>query len=116
MFTYALRSKILVRVSLGEFGSHYNLHYADDLLVMTTSGLEDLRIVKLILYLFEGMTCLYSSRMSELPHVFWLLLNCEVGYLLVTYLGVLVIGRQPRRQDYEGMIQKVRMRLSSWKV
>lgn len=39
-------------------------------------GLEDLKIVKLILYLFEGLmsleanfskTCLYSSYMGELP-------------------------------------------------
>lgn len=76
MFTHALNSKILIRVPLGEFGSKCNLHYADDLLILTSGGLEDLRIIKLILYLFEGMTgletnfsktCLYSSRIGELP-------------------------------------------------
>lgn len=55
MFSHTLRSKVLVGVSLGRFGNRCNLHYADDLLVLTTGGLEDLRIVKLILHLFEGM-------------------------------------------------------------
>lgn len=52
MFSQALRSKILVGVPLSEFGRSCNLYYADDLLVLTTGGLEDLTIVKLILYLF----------------------------------------------------------------
>lgn len=45
MFAHALNSKILIRVPLGEFGSKFNLHYADDLLVLTSGGLEDLRII-----------------------------------------------------------------------
>lgn len=48
MFTHALRSKILIGVPLGEFGSRYNLHYANDLLLLTTGGLEDLKIVKIL--------------------------------------------------------------------
>lgn len=56
MFKHALDSRILVGVPLGPFKNRCNLHYADDLLVLTTGGLEDLRIVKLILYLFEGMS------------------------------------------------------------
>lgn len=58
------------------------------------SGLEDLRIVKLILYIFEGMTgletnfaktCLYSSRMGKLPQEGAAkTLNYEVGFLPVT--------------------------------
>lgn len=55
MFTNALQSKILVGIPLGEFGSMCNLHYADDLLIITTGGLEDLRIIKLIIYVFEGL-------------------------------------------------------------
>lgn len=45
MFAHALNSKIFIRVPLGEFGSKCNLHYADDLLVLTSGGLEDLRII-----------------------------------------------------------------------
>lgn len=125
MFTHALRSKILVGVPLGEFGSRYNLHYAEDLLILTMGGLEDLIIVKLMLYLFESIglatnftkSCLYSSRIGELPQAGAAeSLNCEVSFLPVIYLGVPIVGRRPRRQDREGMIQKVRRRLSSSKV
>lgn len=76
MFSHALNSKILIGVPLGESGSCCNLHYADDLLIISTGRLEDLSIIKLILYLFEGMTglatnfakiCFYSSSLGELP-------------------------------------------------
>lgn len=125
MFKHALRSKVLVGVPLGVFGSRCNLHYADDLLVLTTGGLDDLRIIKLILYIFEGLsglktnfakTCLYSSEIGVLPHVdAAATLNCQVGHLPILYLGVPIAGRRPRRQDWEGLIQKVRRRLSTWK-
>lgn len=49
IFVHALRTKVLVRVPLGEFGSKCNLDYADDLLVLTMGGPEDLRVVKLML-------------------------------------------------------------------
>lgn len=38
MFTHALHSKILVGIPLGQFGSKYNLHYADDQLIITKGG------------------------------------------------------------------------------
>ncbi|XP_039145625.1 uncharacterized protein LOC120282854 [Dioscorea cayenensis subsp. rotundata] len=87
MFSHALRSKILVGVRLGEFGS----------------GLEVLSIIKLILYLFKGMTAVET-------------LNCVIGLLPVTYLGVPLSGRLPRRQDWEGMILKIKRRLSTSKM
>lgn len=71
MFALALTSKILVGVPLGVFGSKCNLHYADDLLILTSGWLEDLRIIKLIPYLFEDMSglemnfskkCLFKSN------------------------------------------------------
>lgn len=74
-------------------------------MVMTTSGLEDLRIVKLILYLFEGVscleanfskTCLYSSKLGETLEVAApKTLNCVVGSLPITYLGLPISGRSP---------------------
>lgn len=110
--SHALRSKVLVGVLLGKFGSRYNLYYADDLLVLTTRRLEDMRVVKLILYVFEGMTglttnfsktCLYSSSLVMLlDSATAEMLNCERGLLLVTYLGIPIFGRRPRRQDWEG--------------
>lgn len=69
MFTYALNSKVLIEVPLGEFRSKCNLHYTDDLLILTLGGLEDLRIIKLILYLFEGISRLEqtSPKLVSIP-------------------------------------------------
>lgn len=107
MFSYALRSKVLIGVPLGEFGSRCNLHYADDLLVLTTKVLEDLRVVKLILYIFEGLTglatnfsktCLYSSSQdSLLDSAAANTLSCARGMLPVTYLGIPISKKRPRR-------------------
>lgn len=102
------------------------MHYANDLLVLTTGGLEDLRIVKLILSVFEGMTvlatnfsktCMSSSTWGVLSDPETVeTLSCERGLLPVTYIGIPITGRRPRRQEWEGFIMKIRRRLSSWKV
>lgn len=126
MFSHALHSKILVGLLLRWFRSRCNLHYTDNLLVITTGGLEDLRIVKLILLVFEGIsglatnfakTCLYSSSLRKLlePEEAGTL-NCERGLLPIMYLGIPIYGRKPKKQEWEGLISKIRKRLSSWKV
>lgn len=94
MFAHALISKVLIGVPMGDFKSRCNLHYADDLLVLTTGGLEDLIIMKLILYLFSGMTgletnfdktCLNSVGMEELlDATVAITLNCATRLLPVT--------------------------------
>lgn len=126
MFAHALQSKILVSVPLGEFGSICNLYYADDLLIVTMGGLEDLRIIKLMLYVFEGLsglevnfakTCLFSCSSGSLPEdEAAMTLSCSVGLFPVTYLGIPISGRRTRRQDWEGLIKKVRRRLASRKA
>lgn len=126
MFNHALEPKILVSMLLGPFKSRCNLHYADDLMVLTTEDLEDLRIVKLILYLFEGMsglhtnfskTYLYLVGTGDLPEVeAAATLSCATGLLPVTYLGLPISSRRSSKQDWEGIIAKVRQRLSSWKI
>lgn len=107
-------------------GNRCNLHYADDLLVLTMDGLDDMRIIKLILLVFEGVsglatnfakTCLYSSYLGELPEPEAAgTLNCERGLLPIMYLGIPIPGRRLRKLDWEGLISKIRKRLSSWKV
>lgn len=57
-FTHVLSSKVLYEVSLGNLGQVCHLQYADDLLILTACGEEDLRVIKLIFYLFEGMSSL----------------------------------------------------------
>lgn len=110
---------------LGKYGSICNLHCADDLLVLTVGVAEDLQVIKLILLLFEGLsglkanfakTCLYSTNLNHFPDIRAAkTVNCEVGLLPVTYLGIPVSGRRPRKLDWERLIAKVRGRLTSWK-
>lgn len=121
MFSHALSSGVLVGVPNGEFGARCNLHFANDLLVLTSGGLEDLRIVKLILLVFKGMsglvtnfgkTCLYMSNRNMLPYVrAAYTLSCQVGILPITYLGVPFSGARTQRQDWENLILKVRSRI-----
>lgn len=56
MFNHALEYGVLVGIPLGHFGKMCHLQFADDLLLMMAGGIKDLRIIKLILYLFEGMS------------------------------------------------------------
>lgn len=91
----------------------------DDLLILTSGGFKNLRIIKLTLYQFEGMsgletnflkTCLYTCRLGELPEL------AAAATLHCNYLGIQISGRRPCRQDWEGVILKVRRRLASWKM
>lgn len=125
MLSHALSSQVVVGMPLGEFGHRCNLHYADDLLVAAMGGVEYLRIIKPLLYVFEGLsgletnfakTCLFSTRKEV-----WLVANeaatlsCSVGHFPVTYLGLPISGGRPQRQDWESLVAKVRKCLSSWK-
>lgn len=79
-------------------------------------GLEDLRIVKLILYAFEGLiglatnfgkTCLLSCIIRRLPsEETAAILNCSSGLLPVTYLGIPISSRRPRKQDWKVSLRK----------
>ncbi|XP_039129083.1 uncharacterized protein LOC120265272 [Dioscorea cayenensis subsp. rotundata] len=105
MFENALNSRILIGVPVGELGSMCNLHYADDLLILTTGGSEDLKVIKLILLVFEGLsgeetnfakTCLFSTNLNQLPDVrVAKTFSCDVGLFPVNYLGIPISGRHP---------------------
>ncbi|XP_039116779.1 uncharacterized protein LOC120252722, partial [Dioscorea cayenensis subsp. rotundata] len=63
LFSNALDSGILYGVPLGSQGKICHLQYADDLIILIAGGAEDLRIIKLIFYLFEGIfSCLPAFR------------------------------------------------------
>ncbi|XP_039145736.1 uncharacterized protein LOC120282975 [Dioscorea cayenensis subsp. rotundata] len=92
MFSHALHSGVLIGVPLGSHGM---------------SGLQT----------NFSKTCLFSSRSDSLPnHAEALTLNCAVDCLPVTYLGIPISRRRPRKQDWDILIAKVRDRLSSWKA
>lgn len=61
MFKHALNSGVLVGVPLGDQERICNIHYTDNLLILTMGGLEGLRIIKLLLYLFEGLSGLETN-------------------------------------------------------
>lgn len=123
-FTHALQSGVVFGVPLGDRGRLCNLQYADDLLIITAGGVKDLRMFKLILFLFEGLsglsinlakTCLYFTRKdTRLDHAKASTLHCAIDVLPFTYIGILISGNKPRKQDFELLIEKVRGRLSTW--
>lgn len=55
MFTHTLFFGVVYGMPLGDQVRVCNLQYIDNLLVISTNGMEDLRIIKLILYLLEGL-------------------------------------------------------------
>lgn len=61
MYTHALSSRVLIGIPLGPHYSLCNLEFDDDLLLITTGRLEDLRILKLILLLFEDFLVWQST-------------------------------------------------------
>lgn len=52
MFGNALKSRILYGIPLGHAKKICHLQFANDLLILTSGGRENLRIMKLLLYLF----------------------------------------------------------------
>lgn len=123
MFTHTLLFGVVYGMPLGDQVRVCNLQYIDNLLVISTNGMEDLRIVKLILYLLEGLsglttnlakTCLYSTRKDcHLDMVKAGTLNYTMGLLPITYLGIPICGNKPRKQDWDLLIKKVRSKLST---
>lgn len=126
MFTHALSSKVLVGVPLDQDENICHLQYADDLIIFSTGGQEDLQIIKLILYLFKGSSglstnysksFLYSTNYGFQPNFSSsMILNWFRYCLHVTYLGVPFSARRPRRQDLTNLIGMVQSRLTPWKA
>ncbi|XP_039120541.1 uncharacterized protein LOC120256947 [Dioscorea cayenensis subsp. rotundata] len=81
MFDNALNSQILIGVPTGERLSDLETNFSK--------------------------TCLYTTNLHQLPHVSEAkTINCDVGLLPVTYLGIPISGRRPRKQDWESLIAK----------
>lgn len=56
IFLHDISSRVLFGVLVGKHRSTCHLQYADDLIILTARGKEDLRIIKLILSLFEDIS------------------------------------------------------------
>lgn len=124
MFNHALRLDILWS-TLGNLQRMCHQQYIDDLIVLTTGDREDLRIIKLILYMFEGIagltinlqkTYLYTTRQGQLANtVIAQTINNSLRILLLTYLSIPVLRRKPCLQAWMRLIKKIRTRLLSLK-
>lgn len=126
MINNALNSSILHGVTLGDSGIKMcQLQYADDLLIFTTGGGEDLCIIKLIFYIFEGLsglrvnskkTCLFTSQRNLTPHIsLTRTVHCIAGSLPNTNLGIPISGGWPRKKDWDLLLSKIRSRLATKK-
>ena len=72
MINHALDSEVLYGIPLGNLGRLCYLQFTDNLLVLTARRIEDLRIIKCIIYLFEGMSGLainFHKTSLYLPHL-----------------------------------------------
>lgn len=125
MFNHGLRTKVLAGIQLDQTDNIFHLQYADDLIIFSTCGQEDLYIIKLILYLFEGSSglsinflksCLYFTDYGfQLNVTSVMTLNCTKSCLPIIYLGIPLSRGWLRRQDWTKLIGMFRSRLSSWK-
>lgn len=96
------------------------------MLILTIGGGEDIRIIKLLFQLFEGLsglsmnyqkTCMFSSRIRQKSHTSLAeMVYCASGTLPLTYLGIPISGKRPQKQDWDILIHNIRSCLVSWKA
>lgn len=94
-------------------------------LVMVDPSLESIKNLKIILYCFEFLSGLkINFQKSEVfcfgvqPEEEWALanmLNCKVGNLPMTYLGIPVDSSKLRMSAFDPLVMKMRHRLDPWK-
>lgn len=102
-----------------------HIQYADDTVVMVDPSLETIRNLKLILYCFEFHSSLkinfyksevYTFGMSQEEEWMWAnMLNCKVGSLPMTYLGIPISDHILRMVNFDGLVLKMGKRLDPWK-
>lgn len=88
-------------------------------------GIEDPKVIKLILYLLEDIsglainfqkTSIYLVTPSLFPEIHLAQTHkCSASALSVTYLEVPILGKRPRHYNWEILISKIWSRQSTWK-
>jgi len=101
------------------------LQYADDTLFFCKASIQSVWTLKSILKCFELASCLkvnYSkSKVGEVgvnisqTVIFASILNCDIMKAPFSYLEVTVGGNHKRCVFWEGVLNKLRSRLCSWK-
>lgn len=86
--------------------------------------MEDLRIIKLVLYLLKGdsfleinfqKNCLYSPRFVHLGLLLYKDLNCLPSCLALTYFDIPIYGRSLYYKDWLKLILTIKYQIISWK-
>jgi len=101
------------------------LQFADDTLFFCKETTQNVMVLKSILRCFELASGLkvnfHKSRLAGIGvqpttiHRYSTLLNCGTMKVPFTYLGILVGGNQRRKEFWQGLMSKIRKRLSRWK-
>ena len=106
-------------------GGITHLQYADDTIILT--GCEDkyIKVMKFLLYCFEWMSGLKINYHKSEVIVFGVeeeeqqrianMLNCKIGKLPMTYLGIPISEKNLRLKDFTNMTSKLRKKLQPWK-
>nr|XP_016438073.1 PREDICTED: uncharacterized protein LOC107764061 [Nicotiana tabacum] len=101
-----------------------HLQYADDTLVFCDAEKEQLRFLRIILVLFEGVSGLHINwrksnifpinevnNMEQLTQI----LGGEVGSLPTVYLGMPLGARSKSKEIWNSVIEQCEKKLSRWK-
>jgi len=101
-----------------------HLLYADDTLIFCDAEEDHLKILRLILVIFEAMSGLHVNwrksflyPVNEVPNMEILksILGGEVGVLPTTYLGMPLGAKSNSMEIWDGVIEKCEKRLARWK-
>ena len=122
----AEEKKLVESIEVGEKQVKVSmLQFADDTLFFCKASIQSVLTLKAILKCFElasGLKVNYSKskvggvgvNMNQ-TKIFASILNCDIMKAPFSYLGMMVGGNHKRCGFWEGMLNKLRMRLSAWK-
>jgi len=101
------------------------LQYADDTILCIQDDLEVAQNLKLLLYLYEGMSGLkinfnkseviMISQDNEKSLMYAEMFNCATGSWPIKYLGVPVSGSSIQVSTWLPLVEKINKRLDGWK-
>jgi hypothetical protein len=101
------------------------LQYADDTILFMEHDIEKARNMKLILCAFEELSGLkinfHKSEIfcfgeaKECENMYSQLFGCKSGTFPFRYLGIPMHFRKLRNADWQGLIERIEKKLSSWK-
>ncbi|XP_078169500.1 uncharacterized protein LOC144563911 [Carex rostrata] len=102
------------------------IQFANDTVIVTKAHPETLKVIALVLTLYEDLSGLRinKSRNTFIPvatpprlvPVIQNILACDSSNLPITYLGLPLTLRKPRKFHYQPILEAVQARLQRWKT